>query len=113
MAICREETNFLRYTRAWLEQINRGGLFEVNDTAYMLFKEIEVHLQSNLQKHLQPTPKYNDTKEKFLSPFVVGRNVQFKLSVDIHDEKRSQNLLVEIVELWLSLRGHSIVGQWL
>ena len=119
MAICGEETDFLRYTREWIEQVNRGGLFEVNDTAYMLFKEIEVHLQNNLQKHLQPTPKLtidNDTKEKLVSSVVVGSNVQFywyKLSVDIHDEKHSQKLLAEIVELWLSLRGHSIAGQWL
>ena len=55
MAICGEETDFLKYTRAWTEEVNRGGLFEVNDNAYVLFKEIELNLQNNLQTHLQPT----------------------------------------------------------
>ena len=29
----------LEYTRAWITQVNRGGLNELNDTAYCLFKE--------------------------------------------------------------------------
>ena len=115
MAICGEETDFLKYTRAWIEQVNRGGLFEVNDIAYMLFKEIEVSLQSNLQTHLQPAIEPDSTKEKLVLFVVQNRNVQFcwyKLSVDIQDDKCSQELLREIVELWLSIRGHSIAGQW-
>jgi len=116
MAICGEENDFLKYTRAWIEQVNRGGLFEVNDTAYMLFKEIEINLQNNLKTHLQPAIVPSNTKEKLVSFVVQNRNVQFywyRLSVDIHDEKCSQELLREIVELWLSIRGHSIAGQWL
>ena len=35
MAICSGETDFLKYTGAWIEQINRGSLFEVNDTTYI------------------------------------------------------------------------------
>ena len=35
MAICSGETDFLKYTGAWIEQINRGSLFEVNDTIYI------------------------------------------------------------------------------
>ena len=35
MAICSGETDFLKYTGAWIEQINGGSLFEVNDTTYI------------------------------------------------------------------------------
>ena len=63
MVIFGEETDFLKYTRAWIEQVNREGLFEINDTAYMLFKEIELNLQDNLQKHLQRTTP-DSTKEQ-------------------------------------------------
>ena len=29
-----EPPSFLNYTTQWIKQINRGGLFEVNDDAY-------------------------------------------------------------------------------
>ena len=35
MAIYSGETDFFKYTGAWIEQINGGSLFEVNDTTYI------------------------------------------------------------------------------
>ena len=52
MAINGDESDFLQYTRGWLEKVNRGGLFEVNDLAYQSFKEIEIDLQDKLMNQL-------------------------------------------------------------
>ena len=35
------------------------------------------------------------------------------LSADIGDEEESVELLRDIVELWLTIRGFSIAGQWM
>ena len=42
MAVNGEESSLLEYTTKWTGLVNRGGLFEINDTTYMLFKEIEL-----------------------------------------------------------------------
>ena len=62
MAVNGDESDFLQYTRGWLENINRGGLFEVNDLAYQLFKEIEVNLQDKLMNQLKPSSTPGNTK---------------------------------------------------
>ncbi len=35
-------------TLEWSRTLNRGGLFEINDEAYRLFKEIEMKMQKQL-----------------------------------------------------------------
>lgn len=38
----------MEYTRKWTMLIDRGGLFEVNDMTYTLFKEIEMNVRYHL-----------------------------------------------------------------
>ena len=40
MAVQGEDSDFLEYTCAWITQVNRGGLFELNDTAYFCLKKL-------------------------------------------------------------------------
>ena len=47
---------------------------------------------------------------------VADDDVQFYwslLSIDVDTEDNAACLLKEIVELWLTIRGFSIAGQWL
>ena len=37
MSVGGEVTDFSMYTMKWLEQVNRGGLFNVSDETYTLF----------------------------------------------------------------------------
>ena len=37
-----EPPTFLDYTKLWLDQINRGGLFKVNNDVFLLFQAMEV-----------------------------------------------------------------------
>ena len=79
----------------------------------MLFKQIEVILLNSLQKHLQRMAP-NNTKDKLITAVVQSKDVQcywYKLSIDIHNEKWSQELLAEIFEVWLSVTGNSIADQ--
>ena len=36
-----EDIEFLQYTKLWVEQVNRGGLFQVNDL-YLIFRAMEL-----------------------------------------------------------------------
>ena len=38
-----QSQTFLEYTRSWIEKQNRGGLFQLNDAAYLFFRAIESH----------------------------------------------------------------------
>ena len=37
-----EDVEFLQYTKLWVEQVNRGGLFQVNNDAYIIFRAMEL-----------------------------------------------------------------------
>ena len=48
--MCEDDTSsddFLSYTRSWVERVNRGGLFLVNDMAYLLFEQLELELRKH------------------------------------------------------------------
>ena len=116
MAVNGEESDFLQYTRSWLDKVNRGGLFEVNDLAYQLFKEIEINLQYKLVNQLQPSSTQQTTKAEMISSVLLNDDIQFywsMLSTDIEDEQTGQELLREIVELWLTIRGFSVAREWM
>ena len=33
---------FLEYTKLWIEQVNRGGLFQINNDTYLAFRVMEI-----------------------------------------------------------------------
>ena len=118
MAVNGEDSTLLEYTTQWVSKVNRGGLFEINDMAYLLFREIENNLRDKLTYQLHPSSALSelDKKEQLVSTALNDDNVQFywtMLSTDIDDEQDSMELLREIIELWLTIRGHSIAGQWM
>ena len=41
MAVDGEGSDVLSYTRKWMEMVNRGGLFPINENSFHLFIEIE------------------------------------------------------------------------
>ena len=44
--------SFMDYTREWISKVNRGGLFETSDNAYMLFASIELASYKKLEERL-------------------------------------------------------------
>ena len=57
-----------------------------------------------------------DQKYRLVKLVCKDEDVQFywsMLSIDIDTELNAALLLKEIVELWLTIRGYSIAGQWL
>ena len=66
MGVNGEESTLLEYTTNWVSKVNRRGLFEVNNTAYLLFREIEDNIRDKLTHRLQKSsapPKENQKKK--------------------------------------------------
>lgn len=117
MAIDGPEDSFLDYTKEWIHKVNRGGLFEVNNGAYMLFESIELASCEKLKEHLegqQTALNLSCTDKRSIIDFVVSdTDVKFNwsmVSVDIEDENDCEELLHKITEKWLTIRGFSIAS---
>ena len=48
MAVQGDDSSVQAYTTEWIQLVSRGGLFEINDLTYQLFKEIEIKMQHKL-----------------------------------------------------------------
>lgn len=117
MAVEGEGSDLLQYTRKWFDQVNRGGLFPLNDNTFTLFVEIEKCVRTVLPKHVICGDSDKATFQKsVLDVIVKNENVQFYwllLSQDIDKLEDAEALLVEIVRLWVTIRGFSLAASWL
>jgi len=59
-----ETPSFLEYTSKWVKLVNRGGLFEVNDDTYCLFREIQIAMQYKLTQHIKAASTMSSVKSK-------------------------------------------------
>ena len=114
-------SSLLDYTREWIDRVNRGGLFDVSDEAFMLFFSIEEAMRGKLVKHLKrsivQSPQQSEEEKAAIIAFVVADcDVQYRWDVlaenAIREEKDSLELLQQMVSLWLTIRGFSITKTW-
>lgn len=115
MSINGDESDLLEYSRKWTMLVNRGGLFELNDLSYTMFKEIECQVRHQLHTTFSQKSSSNNRRE-IIEAVSNTDDVQFYwtiLSVDIPVEEHAMQLLEEIVGLWVTIRGFSIAGGWL
>ena len=116
MAVVGEGSDILSYTTKWFDLVNRGGLFPLNDDSFSLFVAIERVVKTVLQRHMLSGNADKDSfKQNVHDVVVANEEVQFfwcVLSQDIDEPEHSEELLFEIVKLWVSIRGFSIVASW-
>ena len=109
----QEEGSFEDYTMQWLQKVNRGGLFCVSTQCYDFFRAIEYQVRTRLP-HLLASQ--TGTKQELIDAVVEDQDVEFFwsiLSAVIDDEADACQLLQEIVELWVTIRGFSTTSSWL
>ena len=91
----------------WLEATDRGGLYYINDMAYELFVEVEIlvyhHLSKGHQQHRDELLRIACLDADILS-------VWSTCTVDIDDTAKTELLLKNIIDEWITMRGHSIVS---
>ena len=114
MAVSGQE-NFQDYTTEWIRKVDRGGLFCASEHAYELFYAIEREVRVQLPWHLQSYLHSDSCKKDLIEAVVNNDDVQFMwsmLSADIDNEAIAGELLKEIANLWVTIRGFSIVSAW-
>ena len=118
MAVDGPGDSFMDYTKEWISKVNRGGLFETSDNAYMLFASIELASYEKLEERLvcQPSTSSCTDKKSIVDSVLKDTDVRFfwsMLSVDVDIEEDANELLVNIIDMWLTIRGFSIAGSLL
>ena len=117
IAVAGDGENVLEYTRKWFDIVNRGGLFPLNDNAFSLFVEIEKIVRRTLPKHVLSGEKDKQSFRTNVHEKVKdSEEVQFYwclLSPDIDNHEQSQELLSEIITLWVTVRGFSLTASWM
>ncbi len=103
MAVAGEGGDLLSYTTIWMEKVNRGGLFPVNDNTFHLFIEIEKCVRQYLLQHLaKPSSDRDSYLRNVHQKIVDNEDVQFHwtlLSQDVDNPNHSISLLEEIIKL--------------
>ena len=118
MAVAGDDSDVHNYTTKWLDTVNRGGLFPINDKSFVFFLAIE----SSTVKLLTSTYKKLSSKELNIKAFMLEKlmqNEQIKLrwnalteDIDFTEED-ADHLLKEIISLWITIRGFSLAATWL
>lgn len=113
---CNSE-NLLDYTKEWIDRVNRGGLFPLNDATYRFFVSVEKETRTILPSHMTKTQVSADSfKRDVIQKIMRSRNIQWHwtlISQSIDSEEEAIELLKEIVTLWVTVRGFSITATWM
>ena len=108
------------YTTKWVEIVNRGGLFPINNKSYQLFIAIEsVVVQSLSTSYVSTAVKAEHCiKSHALNTCLKNEQVLEKWRVltkyiEFEKPKEKMRLLEDTVNLWITIRGFSLAATWL
>lgn len=106
--------SFETYTKKWISIINRGGLFQINHDVFVFFHSIEFEVRRHLQLLLlqQSLLSKDDIMDEVLNDLDVQQHWSSIATQADVDEDAAQQLLKEIVQLWLTIRGYSASGEF-
>ncbi len=103
----------LQYTKEWINKVNRGGLFPLNNhQTFLLFTEIEKNTRTVLARHMN---KKCTTHEDVIKNVEEIEEVQFHwtlISQSVEKKEDADWLLREIVKLYVTIRGFAMAASW-
>ncbi len=105
----------MEYTKEWINKVNRGGLFPLNDQFFIV---IEIEVQIILPQYVTRVRKSDcrNFQVKVIDQVCSHDDVQWYwtlLSTCIVSEDHAIELLREIVTLFVTIRGFSLATLWL
>lgn len=114
MAVGSDSSDFLEYTKEWISKVNRGGLFPLNNQTFLLFSEVEKTTRTLLASRI--LNKRSITQDDVIEKIEKNEEVQFHWTLISHciDKNEDANwLLHELVKLYVTIRGFSMVAMWM
>ena len=97
-------------SRAWIDRVNHGGLFQINDATYEFFVQLKTIVRAELRQYLFSK---DCSKDKFRIRVVTDDKVRdswYRLSQDVDDESVASDLLNDIVTQWITMSGNSLTS---
>ena len=108
MSFAGDEEDETEETEVWLNSIDRGGLWHVNDTMYAFFVIVEeITRRFFTMRHIGELQSQNNRKQKMLEYLMHHGDVLFQwsfLTTSISDSVASL-LLERILRLYVTVRG--------
>ena len=96
----------LRKSKRWIETTDRGGLCHINNCAYRLFESIECACYPLLMDNFDNLAQHS--VQAIALTTAEDTDVQHLWSTVAMDTLDDKELLVEMIEEWVNMRGHSI-----
>lgn len=112
----RSDRDFFDYTKRWIDKVNRGGLFPLNNITHQFFVKIEQLVQVVLPSHCIKSSSTDVFKQEVVKKIAEDEDIQWHwtlISQCIDSEEDAVELLHEIVLLWVTVRGFSLAATWL
>ncbi len=105
----------LEYSTLWLELVDRGGLYHINDDVFLLMESIEMVVRRylNIPTFVPGTDLTKTVREEIL----LNHNIVVlweRIADDIPPrfEGYSIELLTLIIDLWVTIRSNSFAKGW-
>lgn len=98
---------------AWIDLIDRGGLFKVNDRVYSFFVSIELVVRRYFQLK-KATEMQAGMKDTLVASMLQDDYVELQwsmISVEL-DEKNRCTLMSMLINHWINIRGFSFAGSY-
>lgn len=97
----------------WTSTSNRGGLCEITDMAYTLFKDVEILIYPKIEEAIRC--KVNVPIEDIKQAAIEDADILFIWSIIAVylPQDSAQGLLSKIIEEWIVVRGHSVGKKWM
>ena len=90
-------------------------MFPLNDETFHFFIQVEMVVRVLLPKHVVKV-KSNKGVQDVIEKILEDEDVQFNwtlISQDLDSYEEAQELLYEVVHLWVTVRGFSIASMWM
>ena len=111
----REET-YLEFSNAWVDSVDRGGLFLVNNCFYVFVKRIEDVARKLFNKKLIYSYQGEDLRDTLMNRFEARPIVDLTwatLTRHIKDEKAKTILKEIILRKWIDIRARAFANAWI
>ena len=106
--------DYLDYTREWITLVNRGGVVQVNDEAFLMFCAIEHCVRREFCRRKFKVHSDLNRKKIITENALVDPQVRRHWTHLVKTELDWANELLQlIIEYWTDIRGHSFAGAWL
>lgn len=109
------ENTFLAYTNKWVDRVNRGGLYVVNDDFYIFIRRVENAARTILNRSLMVKYRGEDLREVLMNAFNASEGIDTAWSTltrCVENEKVCALLKQQILKKWISIRARSFLKSW-